>query len=153
MTVPAARGARWFSGRAMLLHLTAVIVVPTCVVAGWWQLHRALGGNMLSWAYTFEWPAFAGLAVWAWWVLLHLSDRSGDTPGNDQAESGGERSRLTPRQEKRRWLLEQRTAAPRWDPAQVGPRLRDYNSYLSALQGATPSEARRLRRPRGGGRD
>ena len=33
---------------------------------GWWQYHRALGGNGLSWAYTFEWPLFAGFAVVFW---------------------------------------------------------------------------------------
>jgi hypothetical protein len=33
---------------------------------GDWQLHRALAGNGLSWAYTFEWPLFAGFAVVFW---------------------------------------------------------------------------------------
>ena len=34
---------------------------------GDWQLHRALCGNGLSWAYTFEWPIFAvfGVVFWA----------------------------------------------------------------------------------------
>jgi hypothetical protein len=34
---------------------------------GNWQFHRALSGNGLSWAYTFEWPIFAifGLVFWA----------------------------------------------------------------------------------------
>ena len=34
---------------------------------GDWQLHRALTGNPLSWAYTFEWPLFAlmGAVFWA----------------------------------------------------------------------------------------
>ncbi len=43
------------------------------VVAFWgmlwlgdWQLHRALGGNGLSWAYTFEWPLFACFSVVFW---------------------------------------------------------------------------------------
>ena len=33
---------------------------------GDWQLRRALSGNGLSWAYTFEWPLFAGFAVVFW---------------------------------------------------------------------------------------
>jgi hypothetical protein len=33
---------------------------------GDWQLHRALAGNGLSWAYTFEWPIFAIFAVVFW---------------------------------------------------------------------------------------
>ena len=34
---------------------------------GDWQYHRAMGGNGLSWAYTFEWPLFAvfGVVFWA----------------------------------------------------------------------------------------
>jgi hypothetical protein len=30
-----------------------------------------LGGNGLSWAYVFEWPAFAVYAVYMWWRLIH----------------------------------------------------------------------------------
>ncbi len=30
---------------------------------GDWQLHRAMEGNGLSWAYTFEWPLFAGFGI------------------------------------------------------------------------------------------
>jgi hypothetical protein len=33
---------------------------------GDWQLHRALSGNQLSWAYTFEWPIFAICGVVFW---------------------------------------------------------------------------------------
>ena len=34
---------------------------------GDWQYHRAVDGNGLSWAYTFEWPLFAvfGVVFWA----------------------------------------------------------------------------------------
>ncbi len=64
----------WFSRRALLLHLTVLTVVPTFLGLAWWQLHRALGGNELSWAYTFEWPFFAGYAVFVWWKLLHDQD-------------------------------------------------------------------------------
>ncbi len=62
---------RWFSPRAMLLHLEIVIVAPGCVAAGWWQATRALGGNGLSWVYSVEWPVFALLAVGGWWHLIH----------------------------------------------------------------------------------
>lgn len=63
------------SRRAVGLHVTVVVLVPTFLGLGWWQLHRALSGNWLSWAYTFEWPAFAAYAVYMWWRLLH------DAPG------------------------------------------------------------------------
>lgn len=64
-------GARWISRRALVLHGLLIVVVPLCFVAGWWQLHQALSGNSLSWAYTVEWPIFAVIAVVAWWQLLH----------------------------------------------------------------------------------
>lgn len=63
--------ARWLSPRAMLLHLAVFIVVPGCLAAGWWQATRALAGNGLSWFYSVEWPAFAIVAVVAWWHLIH----------------------------------------------------------------------------------
>jgi DNA-binding transcriptional regulator of glucitol operon len=64
-------GPAWFSRRAVLLHLTALVVVPGCLALGWWQLHRALSGNTLSWAYTVEWPFFAAYGVYMWWRILH----------------------------------------------------------------------------------
>jgi len=63
--------SRWLTGRAIGLHFLAVIVVAGCLIAGWWQLHQALKGNTLSWAYTVEWPVFAIIAVVAWWHLIH----------------------------------------------------------------------------------
>lgn len=48
-------------------HLFAVLAFWGMCWLGDWQLHRALGGNALSWAYTFEWPLFAvfGAVFWA----------------------------------------------------------------------------------------
>jgi hypothetical protein len=65
---------RWLCLRALRLHACLVLVDGGCLLACWWQLHRALAGNALSWAYTFEWPGFAVLAGWGWWQLVH------DTP-------------------------------------------------------------------------
>lgn len=79
----------------MLLHFEVVIVVAGCVAATWWQAGRALGGNSLSWFYTFEWPVFAGIALAAWWHLIHedpearaerLRKREEVDPSNRQAE-------------------------------------------------------------------
>lgn len=63
---------RWLSGRALLLHLALVVWFPGCLFAFWWQVHRAFGGNGLSYVYSVEWPAFAVLGVWAWWQLVHM---------------------------------------------------------------------------------
>jgi hypothetical protein len=61
----------WFSRRALKLHAVILIVVPGFMALCVWQIYRALGGNSLSWAYVFEWPLFAGYAVYMWWRILH----------------------------------------------------------------------------------
>ncbi len=52
---------RWLSW-----HLFAVAAVAGMIWLGDWQLRRALAGNTLSWAYTFEWPIFAIFGVVFW---------------------------------------------------------------------------------------
>lgn len=63
--------SRWLTARAVGLHFLVVAVVGGCLIAGRWQLHQALKGNTLSWAYTVEWPIFAVIAVVGWWYLIH----------------------------------------------------------------------------------
>lgn len=62
---------RWFSKRAIVYHLMLMVLVPGCLYAGWWQVHRAMAGNTLSYAYSVEWPVFAVIAVVGWWQLIH----------------------------------------------------------------------------------
>ncbi len=47
-------------------HVLMVVSFWGMLWLGDWQFHRALAGNSLSWAYTFEWPLFAGFAVVFW---------------------------------------------------------------------------------------
>ena len=54
-----------------MLHLKVALITPGCLVAGWWQVTRAQGGNGLSWFYAVEWPVFALLAIAGWWHLIH----------------------------------------------------------------------------------
>lgn len=61
----------WLSPRAVGLHVALAVTVPGFLSLGWWQLHRALAGNGLSWAYTVEWPFFCCYAVYMWWRLVH----------------------------------------------------------------------------------
>lgn len=63
--------SKWWTPRAISLHVALAISFPGFLAFGWWQLHRALGGNELSWAYTFEWPFFACYAVYIWWRIIH----------------------------------------------------------------------------------
>jgi hypothetical protein len=49
---------------------------------GDWQFRRAMAGNALSWAYTFEWPLFAVFAVvfWAKTIRDEFRIRRGEIP-------------------------------------------------------------------------
>jgi hypothetical protein len=69
-----------------------------CIGAFTIELMRALGGHSFSWIYVFEWPLFAGFAIYMWWNLLQGNDRvprtsstesppgPRDTPDEDLAE-------------------------------------------------------------------
>lgn len=87
---------RWFSRRAFLLHFLLVTVVPGCLAAGWWQVHRALSGNLLSYLYSIEWPFFAVLGVVAWWQLVH-----------DEPVAHWLQSEQAPEGRRRSWLYHQ----------------------------------------------
>jgi hypothetical protein len=118
--------SRWLSRRAIGVHLTAIIVIPVFLRLGWWQLQRALSGNSLSWAYTFEWPIFAGYAVYMWWKLIHDFDLA-SAPASSATVAGTSGT-------------DQPKAATSDDE-----RLASYNRYLTALnrQAASQSRSRR----------
>lgn len=65
---------QWITPRSLLLHLAFVVIAGGCLVAAWWQVHRAMAGNTLSYLYSVEWPAFAVVAGIGWWQMFH------DTP-------------------------------------------------------------------------
>ena len=52
--------------RWLAWHAFAVLATAGMLWLGDWQLHRALSGNELSWAYTFEWPLFAIFGIYFW---------------------------------------------------------------------------------------
>ncbi|MGH3296034.1 MAG: hypothetical protein ACRDP7_29965 [Trebonia sp.] len=56
-----------FEPRWIGWHLFVVFAFCGMLWLGDWQYHRAMDGNGLSWAYTFEWPLFAvfGVVFWA----------------------------------------------------------------------------------------
>ncbi len=63
------RSSRWrflLAPKWLAWHLFVLLSVLAMGWLGDWQLHRALSGNSLSWAYTFEWPLFAIFAVYFW---------------------------------------------------------------------------------------
>ncbi|MGO9778538.1 MAG: hypothetical protein ACLPKE_34645 [Streptosporangiaceae bacterium] len=79
-------GPRWrflVSPRWLAWHAFAVVAFWGMCWLGDWQLHRALSGNSLSWAYTFEWPLFAlmGAYFWAKTIRDEFQLRSGAVTG------------------------------------------------------------------------
>jgi hypothetical protein len=69
VAAPAKAGPVWrflIQPRWLLWHVFMVVSFWGMLWLGDWQLHRALSGNALSWAYTFEWPLFSGFAVVFW---------------------------------------------------------------------------------------
>jgi hypothetical protein len=60
---------------AFRLHLTLAAGLALCIGAFCFELIRALGGHTFSWMYVFEWPLFAGFAIYMWWNLLNGLDR------------------------------------------------------------------------------
>jgi hypothetical protein len=61
---------RWFSPRALLIHLGILIWAPGCMAACWWQVTVALAGDALGWVYSIEWPILSALGVLVWWHLI-----------------------------------------------------------------------------------
>ena len=62
---------RWLSKRALSFHVAALLFVPGCALGAWWQITRAEDGNGLSYLYSVEWPLFAVLGLYFWWMLIH----------------------------------------------------------------------------------
>lgn len=84
-TAAAPSGRPWLflvQPRWLLWHLAMVVSFVGMLWLGDWQWHRAMRGNGLSWAYTFEWPLFAVFAVvfWAKTIRDELRIRSGKIP-------------------------------------------------------------------------
>ena len=80
---------------AFWLHFTLTAGLIVCCGAFAFELARALGGHTFSWMYVFEWPLFAGFAIYMWWNLLHDPQGRGKTsrpttdPESADAVEGG----------------------------------------------------------------
>jgi DNA-binding transcriptional regulator of glucitol operon len=118
---------RWLSRRALTLHLAVLVWSPGCLVAGWWQVTRALGGNDLSYLYSVEWPVFAIVGVWAWWMLVHTDP-----------ETVGRRAQQRIEQERRAAGIADGGAEPARVRDEEDPALAAYNDRLAALAARGP---------------
>lgn len=102
--------SRWrvlFTPRWLSWHAFAVLAFAGMLWLGDWQFRRAIAGNTLSWAYTFEWPIFAifGAVFWvktvkdelhpakppaAAEVILPAGARSADQPDRAGEQPAGD---------------------------------------------------------------
>jgi hypothetical protein len=108
-------------------HLLMVVSFWGMLWLGDWQFHRALAGNGLSWAYTFEWPLFACFAVvfWAKTIKDEFRIKRGGAAGSAESEASGDDLPLSVRPV-------QVIAAPGSDEDE-DEELSAYNAYLARL--------------------
>lgn len=111
--------SKYFSRRALGLHLVLISWIAMCAIAAWWQVGRAVQGNSLSFLYSIEWPVIAVLGVLGWFALLNLE-------------------KVTEHQEQARREYEERMraealAARRAAEEPEDPTLSAYNDHLADL--------------------
>ena len=122
------------SPRWLAWHAFAVVAFWGMWWLGDWQLHRALSGNALSWAYTFEWPIFAlmGAVFWAKTIRNEFRIRRGEVtlPGAPVLPGGS--------------LGPDGTTMPGSMSGEIelyDPELASYNAYLAKLNRESESRS------------
>ena len=109
--------SKWYSPRALLLHLTLLAWLSGCVAAAVWQFGRASDGNALSYLYAIEWPVFGFAGILGWYALINIE-------------------KVTEAQEKARREFEEKMRAEAQSARALeaeSPELAAYNDHLEAL--------------------
>jgi hypothetical protein len=135
---------RWrflISPKWLAWHVIVAASIAGMLALGDWQLHRAMSGNALSWAYTFEWPLFAIFAVvfWAKTIRDEFRIRRGEMP-DPRAAAGAQSLPGGVTGTEQVWVLQ---AAP--SGAQDGDEdeeLSAYNAYLARLNAEVKDHGR-----------
>ena len=117
-------------------HLLMVVSFWGMFWLGDWQLHRALAGNGLSWAYTFEWPLFACFAVvfWAKTIKDEFQIKRDVAEGSASSEDSLDHLPVSVR------AVQASGASPEDDD---DPELSAYNAYLARLNAEVKHHGRR----------
>ena len=117
----------WFliTPRWLAWHAFVFLAAWGMLWLGDWQFHRAVGGNALSWAYTFEWPVFTIFGVVFWVKTIRDEIR----PAGAASEAGRELE-LPPGVAAGRRAA---AAGGQADAAEADPDLDEYNAYLAKL--------------------
>lgn len=106
----------------LVRHAVAAVLVLAFLALGWWQIGRAVGGNVLSYAYAVEWPVFAGFVVFVWWKEVRRARAVADHPG-----------RTRPADDELPPLRSTRPRGSERDDGSDDPQLAAYNRYLAWL--------------------
>ena len=122
-------------------HLFAVLAVFGMMWLGDWQFRRAMAGNTLSWAYTFEWPIFAVFGV-VFWIKTIRDELHPPTPGDSQA------AQVTLPPGSYQGTPDGAASGPEGSTGDAGPadgpdqELAEYNAYLARLSKEVKSHGR-----------
>jgi len=116
-------------------HLLMVVSFWGMLWLGDWQFHRALSGNALSWAYTFEWPLFAGFAVvfWAKTIRDEFRIRRGEI-----ADPGAQAAQLPAGM----GIAQVSVVGAQDDAGEEDEELSAYNAYLARLNAEVKDHGR-----------
>jgi hypothetical protein len=132
---------RLLTPKWVLVHVAVVVLVIVFLRLGWWQVTRAADGNLLSYGYALQWPAFAVFVVFVWIKEMRLARRGPgagtvwtDERSDEGAERGGKTVPVGPRT---------RASEASADDTAEDPELAAYNRYLAWLNanpGASPRD-------------
>ncbi len=125
---------RWrflISPRWLGWHALALVLVCGMLALGYWQYRRAMEGNALSWAYTFEWPIFAifGVVFWAKTIRDEFAP-----PGTDDVPDRADLTMVAGVGDAARPLPGGAAGAGPEDGEPEDEDLAAYNAYLARLQ-------------------
>jgi DNA-binding transcriptional regulator of glucitol operon len=116
----------------IVAHVGMLVVVAAFLALGWWQVNRAADGNLLSFGYAFEWPAFAAFVIWVWIVEMRKAVRRAaegepDDPAEAEPKPQEQTVRSDPPAPSRRGRSRNQAAYDDTDD----PELAAYNHYLA----------------------
>jgi DNA-binding transcriptional regulator of glucitol operon len=114
--------------RWVAVHAGVLILVAAFLALGRWQAGRAADGNLLSYGYAFQWPAFAVFVVWVWVVEMRKALRTG--PPVETSLDPGETGVVDVQPTRTRPRPTRSSAA--YDDSD-DPQLAAYNHYLAWL--------------------
>jgi hypothetical protein len=100
-----------------------IVLMVAMLALGDWQLRRAQAGNALSWAYTFEWPIFAGFVVVFWAKTIRDEFRPPASPERTYSEDV----------ELPAGAADARSGTPADEDEEEDQELAEYNAYLARL--------------------